>query len=223
MGAQHGRKISMKRLLGVIVSLLVLVCGFVEAQAPESPSSQAQVQELKENWGPITEGVRVGLSVDKLTYSVGQDVTLHIVVENVSATQPVYGEPFRPRARDHNLAIGVMVQSKDGPLSPGPWDVSSLPMGGGPLQCPAPYLPGKPKQIDKTLRQFRLLPTKPGTYKIIVTWSLYTADVQSCDAVIHLIPGAPPAKPAAEPPEPPPAKPFVSVTSNSVFLQVVGN
>jgi len=204
-----------KHLLSGFVTLFVLVCGFAEAQTPEAHPSQVPVQRPAQNWGPTVKGVRAGLSIDKTTYLVGEDIALHIVFENVSAADPIYGEPFRPRTASDNFfsSAKITVQDEDGPLVPTRGiQVEDLPMGGGPLSCPAPYLPAEPVRTEKSLHWVRLLPREPGTYKITVTWSPYTKDVPSCVPYLITTIGPPPKKPA----------PYVSVTSNPVFIKIEG-
>jgi len=175
------------------------------------PASSVRAAEIKRNWGQIEKGIRVDFTVDKLTYSVGEDVPLHIAVENVSGNSRIYGEPFRPRPAfgdDGSSGIKVTVQDDDGPLTPrDSWGIGT---SGGPSICPAPYPPGKPVQMEKTLHQVGLLPSTPGTYKITVTWSPYTTDLVTCE-------GAPRFDPTV-----PPEKPYVSVRSNPVFVQITG-
>jgi hypothetical protein len=168
--------------------------------------------EIKRTWGPVQAGVRADLTVDRLNYPIGEDVVLHIAVENVSGTQPVYGEPFRPRpafSGYRSSTVKVVVQDEDGPLT-ARLASSSAEAFGGPSVCPPPYPLGTPIQVEQSLRQLGLLPSKTGTYKITVTWSPYTSDILSCDAVPRSDPRAPPEKP------------FISVPSNAIFLQISG-
>jgi len=206
-----------KNLLGGLVILFTLVCGFAAAQAPQSQLSQAQVQEPAQNWGPIVKGVRAGLSIDKTTYRVGEDVPLHIVFENVSAADPIYGEPYRARpAFDVYFSSSgkVTVQDEDGPLIPTrPVTVADLPTGGGPLRCPEPYSQGTPVRFEKSLNRVRLLPREPGTYKITVTWSPYTEDISTCQDYLTAAAGPAPKLPS----------PFVFATSNPVFIRIEGD
>ena len=107
-----------------------------------------------------------------------EDVPLHIAVESVSAPPPVYGEPIRRPAFEgySSSSISVVVQDEDGPLTP-QLDSSGAETFGGPLLCPPPYPQGTPVQVERSLRQLGLLPTKPGNYKISVT-SLHHALLQ---------------------------------------------
>jgi hypothetical protein len=61
-----------------------MVCGVslscVGALAQQTDQARFEL-ERKWNWGGELAGVRVGLSVDKLTYALGQDGPLHVAVE----------------------------------------------------------------------------------------------------------------------------------------------
>jgi len=207
-----------KHSLTFVAALVGLAGGFAGAQTQEARSSQAQGPGLEQNWGPTVKGIRAGLSTDKTSYLVGEDVALYVVLENVSAADPIYGEPFRPQpAFDYNFfsSAKITVQDEDGPLLPSrAIAIGDLAMSGGPLSCPAPYPLGEPMRTEKSLRRVRLLPREPGTYKITVTWSPYAKDVPSCEPYLNLNGAAvtPPPKPSV----------YVSVTSNPVFIQIVG-
>src|ERR1700728_1599281 len=72
--------------------------------------------EKKWNWGHELAGVPVGLSVDKLTYALGEDVPLHVAVENASASVPIFGEPFLLRrivSNDNLISLQVEVLDED--------------------------------------------------------------------------------------------------------------
>ncbi|MFZ0981625.1 MAG: hypothetical protein WAN23_19645 [Candidatus Acidiferrales bacterium] len=180
----------MKHSLTFGAALVVLAGGFAGAQTQEARSSQAQGPGLEQNWVPTAKGIRAGLSTDKTSYLVGEDVALYVVLENVSAADPIYGEPFRPQpAFDYNFfsSAKITVQDEDGPLLPTrAIAIGDLAMSGGPLSCPAPYPLGEPMRTEKSLRRVRLLPREPGTYKITVTWSPYAKDVPSCEPYLNL-------------------------------------
>jgi hypothetical protein len=164
--------------------------------------------ETKQTWGPVEKGVRAGLTIDRLTYAVGEDVPLHIALENISATHLIYGEPFRPRlAFGKDVAsIRVTVQDEDGPLTPS--ESFGIEVTSGPAVCPAPYPPGNPMQIEKSLRRVGQLPSNPGTYKITVTWDSYTTGSPTCKVGFD--------------PSAIPEKPYVSVTSNPISIEIKG-
>jgi len=191
---------------------------YVEEVVPPASLASLKVADgtkIKRTWGRIKKGVRADLTVDKLTYAVGEDVPLHIALENVSAAQPVFGEPYRLRPAFGGfsfLGVNVVVQDEDGPLTPRSrsLELNTASRSSGPPLCPPPYPPGVPVRMEKSLDQLGLLPTKPGVYRIVVTWSPYTRTAMPCQAVPDFDPKGPSAKP------------FVSVTSNPVVLTVTG-
>jgi hypothetical protein len=65
---------------------------------------------------------------------------------------------------------------------------------------------GRVIPLDRSLRDFGLLPTRPGAYQLSVTWSPYYSRMAACPRTLP------------DPPE----QPFVTVTSNPVTITVVG-
>jgi len=47
------------------------------------------------NWGNMEQGVRVDLTLDKLSYALEDDIPLYLAFENVSAKEVVYGTAYR--------------------------------------------------------------------------------------------------------------------------------
>jgi hypothetical protein len=90
--------------------------------------------------------VRVSLSLDKLTYAVGEDIPLHIAAQVVTAKRPVYGEPDRPSGAffikwDFSRAFHLTMTDEDG-LAVGNNNSSNLAFvisgSSGPDVCPTP-------------------------------------------------------------------------------------
>jgi hypothetical protein len=203
----------MDKLSISLILFLLFFCRCADSQPPGLSPSTADGEESKRDWGPTTNGVRAYLAVDKLIYTIGEDVPLHIAIENLSATQSIYDEPFRGHSLYYSgrtASIKIAVQDEDGPLNPR-FDISSpmVELGGGLSVCPSLLLPGKPSSFEGSLRQFGLLPRKPGTYKITVTWSPYMVDVPACDH--GLVAAVAPS---------PQRKVILSVSSNPVYVQV---
>jgi hypothetical protein len=166
----------MKRLLKTLLPMVMLVSTFEDAQSLIAHSRDAAASQ---EWGATAKGVHVALWADRSTYALGEDIPIHIRVENISATEAICGD-----------SIEVTVQDEDGPLRPRP---AHLPSGmittfRGPSWRPPPYVPHKPLTFEKTLDQAGLLPDKPGSYKLTVTWSPYIAHAQSCGLVEPVAP-----------------------------------
>lgn len=64
---------------------------------------------IPRKWGPKVKGVAVDITLDKDTYVVGEDVPLHLALENFDAPVPVYGidplwDPFAARVEVRDAA-----------------------------------------------------------------------------------------------------------------------
>jgi hypothetical protein len=198
-----------RHLLGTILCICFFSSVSLNAQQNATPTQTNGTI----NWGDEQSGVRVGVSADKLTYELGEDILIHVFLENVSDSQPVYGEPFRPRpAYDAEMgSVQIAVLDEDGPL-PVRLDVNSVligRVGGGPSLCPAPFVRGVPVTLDRNLRRIGLLPPNPGAYKIVAVWKPYTTRFVSCDAV----PGELPSDLE---------QPFVTAKSGPVDINIAG-
>jgi hypothetical protein len=170
------------------------------------------------NWGPTKDGVRIALSLDKQTYTVGEDVPLHIATQIVSATRPVYGEPDRPSGAffarwDFSRAFHLTITDEDGRVV-GNKDPSNLIFvisgSSGPIVCPAPLDVGRIYTLDFSANgKQSLLPTQPGTYRITVLWSPYTVSDPPCTN----------SEGASDSEE---FRPFVTVSSIPITIHITG-
>jgi hypothetical protein len=199
-----------------LILIPVLFCGVAEAQTPGARPPSAVAAKTDRTWGPISHGVRAFLSVDRLTYHLGEDVPLHISIENVSATQTIFDETPQMQSIFYGGPTAsirlTVLDGEEGPLNPRFDMSSSVVEAGGLSTCPSPLLPGKPSSFEGSLSHFGLLPSKPGAYKITVTWSPDKVNVPGCDThvFIPIIPSTPP-------------KPIFSVSSNPVYLEIEGD
>ena len=172
----------------------------------------ADAAEIPRTWGVPQQGVRVDLTLDKTRFQLGDDIAAHIAAQVVEAQEPVYGEPFlRDGAFFHTIAgsFHLSIRDADGPLENSERRANLLAFFGGssgPSVCPAPLQVGKVIPLDRSLREFGLLPTRPGTYHLSVTWSPYHSRFSECPS--HL----------SDPPE----QPFVTVVSNAITILVEG-
>src|SRR5579883_2734020 len=124
-------------------SLAVLcVCFFCSVSLSAQQNVPVSQEKPTINWGDEQSGVRDGVTTDKSTYELGKDIVIHVFLENVSASQPVFSEPFRrrPLYDDHAGSVQIALLDEDGPL-PVRQDVNSIiigHVGGGPSLCPVP-------------------------------------------------------------------------------------
>jgi hypothetical protein len=136
---------------------------------------------IQRNWGRTVEGMRADLTLDKLTYPLGEDIPLHLAFEDVSAAGPAYGRPFTKWrcAFDHlfspEIDYTVTIENKDGSKPqyfelPDMESLSDRPCG---VLRLTPLEQGKIVPVEDTLMHLGLLPRQPGTYRITVSWSAY--------------------------------------------------
>jgi len=117
---------------------------------------------IRRNWGPPVEGVAVSLSLDKDLYDLGNDIPLHIALENFSSPAVIFAmDPYMDWP-----GAGVELQDANGnPIQPA---------GGGGVGghgfCHH-FLPGLVFPVEVTLGQMGFRPDHPGTYKVIATWN----------------------------------------------------
>jgi len=114
-----------------------------------------------------TKGIGAAITLDKATYQVGEDVPLHLAIEDFNADVPLY--TWDPRW-DPCMVVGIEVQDAAGhSLSTDErFPNSSICTGHG--FGPRPFEKGKVVSLERTLRGEGWLPDHPGTYTIILTW-----------------------------------------------------
>jgi hypothetical protein len=105
--------------------------------------------------------------LDKDTYQLGEDVPLHIAIENFDAPVPIYAiDPVW----DPYLAIGIEVRDATGQLLLDNERSSSEVLRTGHGRGPVPYPAGKVVTIERMLASQGWLPNRPGVYTLVVTW-----------------------------------------------------
>jgi hypothetical protein len=172
--------------------------------------------EMPRQWGPAQQGVRVALSLDKLTYAIGEDIPLHIAAQVVSTEQRVYGEPDTMRGAfftDFSGALHLTLIGEDGVIT-GNEDGDNLRVGflggsSGPPTCPSPLEPGKVYPLERSAELQRLLLKQPGKYRVFVTWSPYPASDPPCSGLDN---GTGEKR----------FRPFVTVASAPLVIEITG-
>jgi hypothetical protein len=191
----------------------VLVAGVaVSALAQSSPPAA-------KNWGPTRHGVRVSLSLDKLKFEVGEEIPLHIAAQVVSAKRPVYAVPDKFSGAfmikwDFSRAFHLTILDENGHVigNNSPSNVAFVAGGSsGPLVCTPPVDIGHIYTVNLSASwKQKTVPTLPGRYRLIVTWSLYKASGPPCD-------------PSKDAPGSDEQRPFVTASSLPITIQVLGN
>jgi len=172
---------------------------------------------MPDNWGPTQQGVRVSLSLDKSTYAVGETIYLFIKAQIVSAERPLYAVPDRPTPIKNvpvSRAFHLTILDEKGRIvgNDEPSNLEYIASGSsGPLECPAPLEVGRVYELGRPAdRKHNLVPTLPGTYRLIATWSPYPASDPPCDN----------SRATSDSQE---LRSFVTVSSMPVTIHITGN
>ena len=121
---------------------------------------------ISRKWGPRARGVAVDITLDKETFLVGEDIPLHVAVENFDAKGPIYG-------LSECGIVGIEVRDAGGrPLL---YDerFSDISFCSGHGFGLMPYARGKISLLETTLRSAGWLPNHVGTYTVTVSWSVW--------------------------------------------------
>jgi hypothetical protein len=118
---------------------------------------------MRRNWGSQVEGAAVSLNLDSDVYTVGDDILLHIALENVgahtaiAAMDPYYDPP----------GVAVELEASDGQPIPPPRFTTAW-TGHGFCHH---FLPGIVFPVELKLSQMGFQPNRPGVYKVVATWN----------------------------------------------------
>ena len=136
----------------------------------------ADPASIARRWGGRAKGVGVDVTLDKDTYQVGEDIPLHMAVEDFDAASPIYTwDPLW----DPCLTVGVTVVDLRGyPLKENerfPGHLLCMGHGFGPRAIQK----GKIIAIESNLAGEGWLPNQPGTYSVSVRWAPCTGKTVS--------------------------------------------
>jgi len=127
---------------------------------------------MPRHWGPSVKGIAVDVTLDKQTFALGEDIPLHIALENFSADVPVVG--MTPL---WDPGMVVTIQVRDACQNPIKSSGRRFYMGHGRWLS---YRRGVVVPMEETLKDEGLLPAEPGTYTVTVTWSPHTCTGPDC-------------------------------------------
>ncbi len=113
------------------------------------------------------KGVGADVTLDKDAYQLGEDVPLHIAIENFDAPVPIYAidpvwDPYPAIGIEVRDATGRLLRENERSSNEMLW----MGHGRGPVRYPA----GKVVTIERTLASQGWLPNRPGVYTVVVTW-----------------------------------------------------
>ncbi|HWF12268.1 MAG TPA: hypothetical protein VG272_00920 [Candidatus Acidoferrales bacterium] len=138
----------------------------------------ADASTIARKWGPQVKNLAVDVTLDKNTYAVGEDVALHIAMENFGADRHIYG----PSLIWHPCQI-VTIQLFDSTSGENRKAAFECRDSGPSSSYFFEYVTGKVIPLEFTLREVGLLPDKPGTYSVVVTWAPFGSKVVCLGAI----------------------------------------
>ena len=119
-------------------------------------------------WGQKVKGTAAGITLDKDTYRVGQDIPVHIALEDFDASTPLYAwDPLW----DPCMAIGIELRNAAGQPVPPEVRLPNWSICTGHGFGPRPVEKRRMITVERTLRGSGWLPSQPGTYTLMVTWA----------------------------------------------------
>lgn len=154
----------------------------------QSPEFRMQIDDpatIERKWSPQARGIAVSLMLDRNNYELGQDVPLHIAMENFAAEGSITGLLDAPMSQlevELRDSCGQEIEPRGGMT----WTSHGM--------C-GEYPRGKMIPAELSLRDFGLQPEAVGSYNVVVTWHpaangcLITTGpdttVQSAPALVH--------------------------------------
>jgi hypothetical protein len=122
---------------------------------------------IARKWQGKAKGVGVDVTLDKDTYQPGEDVPLHIAVENFDAPVPIYatnplGDPYFAIAVEVRDAKGRLLMENERSSNGVVWTGHGWPA--------VLFPPGKLVAMERTLASQGWLPLHPGNYTVVVSW-----------------------------------------------------
>jgi hypothetical protein len=124
---------------------------------------------ISRKWGTRVKGIAADITLDKTTFRLGEDVPLHLAIEDFDSPLPLYSwDPVW----DPCVTVSIQVLGPKGrPLAPVErYSDISVCLGHG--FGPRPFPKGTIIPIERTLATEGWLPNRAGTYKIVVSWAV---------------------------------------------------
>lgn len=119
--------------------------------------------KVERTWGPPVKGLAANIALDKTNYSLGEDVPLHLALKNISVPDRSFHVQLCTDA-----VITVRDQSGHKIEPTGDQEFCSQNGTYNPYFPPGDLIP-----TEHSLKLMGLLPSKPGTYTIESTWTMY--------------------------------------------------
>jgi hypothetical protein len=126
---------------------------------------------IERKWGTPVKGIAADISLEKDMYQVGEDVPLHLAIENFDAEEMVYGDD---PLWDPCGVIRIEVQDITGHTLAASERAPNWTLCTGHGFGPRPYAKGKVIPMERTLGGEGWLPNHVGTFIVVVTWAPFS-------------------------------------------------
>lgn len=128
----------------------------------------ADPTRIARKWGPRVKGTGADVTLDKNTYRLGEDIALHVAVEDFEAGKALYA--WSP-VWDPCVAISIRVRDGGGRVLPPEERLPNRSFCSGHGLGPRPITRGEVIAIERSLADEGWLPSRPGTYTVEVEWA----------------------------------------------------
>lgn len=152
-------------MLGACVAFVHLL----PAQPSDTPSPALA-------WGPPVSGLRLSLRLDNDIHKLGDDVRLHIAMENFAASESVHGPSPTTRC---NSRVRIEVRDRIDGLLVTERRSSSPRICVGKAAPPTEYALGSITPEQRTLGDLGWLPNYAGSFTVSAIWTVYACN--PCD------------------------------------------
>jgi len=123
---------------------------------------------ISRKWAGKSKGLGLDVTLDKEDYKIGEDVPLHVGIENFAALVPIYATS---PVWDPYGAIGIEVRDERGRLLPQNERFAATTIWMGHGRGPEPFPVKRFVPIERTLASQGWLPLQAGRYTVLITWS----------------------------------------------------
>jgi hypothetical protein len=141
----------------------------------------ADPESISREWGTRVKGIAADVTLDKDTYRLGEDVPLHIAIENFEAEVPVYSMDI---GGDPCEVVRIEVLDAVGHSVPPEARFPNMTVCTGHGWGPKPYSKGQIFTLERTLANEGWLPNHPGMYTVMVTWAPFQKPEKDPSSVI---------------------------------------
>lgn len=135
----------------------------------------ADARKIERHWGEAVSGVAMDITLDRDVYTVGEDMPLHVALQNMNSPLPIYADG---QQWDRCSIVRVTIRDNaDGLIVPG----YGTPGCSGHGHAMAPYGKGVIVPMELVLESEGRLPKYAGDFTVTVTWPTWTGPPAACE------------------------------------------